>query len=85
LLDSTQTFFGVELQNGIQIFYNRIPQMAKYFVMRECENIPTRISLCCDLAFAHKKEFPIFKFLDRFLEISFRDITILTLLTTLII
>ncbi len=27
-------------------------------------------SLCCDLAFAHKKKFHIFKFPKRFLEIS---------------
>jgi hypothetical protein len=27
-------------------------------------------SLCCDSAFAHKKEFYIFKFPKRFLEIS---------------
>jgi hypothetical protein len=34
-------FFGLALQNGKQIFFNRIPQMIKYFVMRECEDIPT--------------------------------------------
>jgi hypothetical protein len=55
-------FFGLALQNGKQIFFNRIPQMTKYFVMRECEDIPTWRSLCCDSAFAHKKEFSIFKF-----------------------
>ncbi len=52
--------------------------MAKYFVMRECENIPTGISLCCDSAFAHKKEFSIFKFPKRFLEITSRDLTSFT-------
>jgi hypothetical protein len=35
-------FFGLTLQNGKQIFFNRIPQMAKYFVMRKCEDIPTQ-------------------------------------------
>jgi hypothetical protein len=35
-------FFGLALQNGKQMFFNRIPQMTKYFVMRECEDIPTR-------------------------------------------
>jgi hypothetical protein len=39
-LDSV--FFGLALQNGKQIFFNRIPQMTKYFVMKECEDIPTR-------------------------------------------
>jgi hypothetical protein len=34
-------FFGLALQNGKQIFFNRIPQMTKYFTMRECEDIPT--------------------------------------------
>ncbi len=59
--------------------------MTKYFVMRECENIPTRISLCCDSAFAHKKEFSIFKFPERVPEISWRDLTISTISITLII
>jgi hypothetical protein len=49
--------------------------MTKYFIMRECEDIPTGISLCCDSAFAHKKDF-FFNFPVRFLEISCRDLTI---------
>ena len=53
--------------------------MTIYFVMRECEDIPTDISLCCDSALAHKKEFSIFKFPERFLEISCRDLTIISL------
>jgi hypothetical protein len=56
--------------------------------MRECEDIPTRISPCCESALAHKKEFSIFKFPERFLEISCRDLTtfaLFILLTTLII
>jgi hypothetical protein len=32
-------FFGNALQNGKQLFFSRLPQMTKYFVMRECENI----------------------------------------------
>ncbi len=62
--------------------------MTKYFVIRECEDIPTGISLCCDSALAHKKEFSIFKFPERYLEISCKDLTISTIstiLTTLII
>jgi hypothetical protein len=55
-LDSVFFFFGDALQNATQSFFNRIPQMTKYFIMRECEDIPTGISLCCDSAFAHKKE-----------------------------
>ncbi len=42
------------------------------------DNIPRWISLClcCDSAFAHKKKFSIFKFPERFLEISTRDLTL---------
>jgi hypothetical protein len=72
-------FFGLALQNGKQIFVHRIPQMTKYFVMRECEDIPTQISLCCDSAFAHKKEFSIFKFPERFSEISCRNFITFTI------
>ncbi len=51
---------------------------------RSCEDIPTPIFICCDSAFAHKKEFSIFKIPERFLEISCRDLIFFTLLTTLI-
>jgi hypothetical protein len=50
-----------------------VPKMADH----GCEDIPTYTeSLCCDLAFAHKKEFSIFKFPERFLEVSCRDLTL---------
>jgi hypothetical protein len=62
-------FFRHALQYAKQLFYSRIPQMTKYFVMRECEDSYTE-SLCCDSAFAHKKKFYIFKFPKRFSEIS---------------
>jgi hypothetical protein len=62
--------FEKALQNAKQLFFIRLQQMTKYFVMRECENIPRWISLCCDSAFAHKKEFSIFKFSERFSKIS---------------
>jgi hypothetical protein len=84
-LDSDFFFFRDALQNAIEVFFNRIPQMVKYFIMRKCEDIPPGIYLCCDSIFAHKKEFSIFKFPERFLEISCRDLIIFTLLTTLII
>jgi hypothetical protein len=54
-------------------------------VEASCENIPTGISLCCDSAFAHKKEISIFKFPERILEISWRDLTISIISTTIII
>jgi hypothetical protein len=78
-LAGLDSVFRNALQNATQLFFNRIPQITKYFVMRECENIPTEISLCCDSAFAHKKEFSIFKFPERFLEISCRDLAIFSL------
>jgi hypothetical protein len=62
--------FEKALQNAKQLFFIRLQQMTKYFVMRECENIPRWISLCCDSAFAYKKEFSIFKFSGGFSEIS---------------
>jgi hypothetical protein len=78
-LGSVFFFFGNALQNATQSFFNRIPQMTKYFVMKECENVPTGISLCCDSAFAHKKEFSIFKFPERILKISHRYLIIFSL------
>ncbi len=50
--------------------------MTQYYVQADdtpqfiCENIPRWISLFCDSAFAHKKEFSIFKFSERFSKIS---------------
>jgi hypothetical protein len=40
-----------------------------------CEDSFTE-SLCCDSAFAHKEEFYIFKFPERFLEISCAEISL---------
>jgi hypothetical protein len=82
-LDLDFFFFGDALQNATQLFFSRILQMTKYFIMRECEDIPTGISVCFDSAFAHKKECSIFKFPERFLEISCRDLTIFTILTAI--
>ncbi len=89
VLDSDFFFFEDALQNATQLFFKSIPQMTKYFIMRECEDIPTGISLCYDSAFAHKMELSIFKFSERFSEMYCRDLTTFalfaTLLTTLII
>jgi hypothetical protein len=73
-LDS-DLFFRLALQNEKQIFFNWIPHMTKYFVMRECED-SYREYLCCDSAFAHKEEFYIFKFPESFLEISCAEISL---------
>jgi len=58
------------MQDAKQLFFSRLPQMTKYFVMRECENIPTWISLSGDLAFCHQDGIYGFKFPKRFSELS---------------
>ena len=57
LLHPADLYSGKVSQITKELFFSRLPQMTKYFVMRECEVTPTWISLCCDSAFAHKKEF----------------------------
>jgi hypothetical protein len=54
------------LQHAKQIF-SRIPQMTKYCVMRECENIQSWILYFSDLVFSHQGEIYGFKFPSRFL------------------
>jgi hypothetical protein len=46
--------FWNALQNATQLFFDRIPQMTKYCIMRECENIHSWISLSGDLVFSHQ-------------------------------
>jgi hypothetical protein len=62
--------FGDAMQDAKQLFLSRLPQITKYFVMRECENIPTLISLSGDLAFSHQDGIYGFKFPKRFSELS---------------
>ena len=62
--------FGDAMQDAKQLFISRLPQMTEYFVMRECENIPTWISLSGDLAFSHQDGIYGFKFPKRFSELS---------------
>jgi hypothetical protein len=38
-LAGLNSVYGDALQNATQLFFNRIPQMNKYFVTRECEHI----------------------------------------------
>jgi hypothetical protein len=57
LLHPADSYSGKVSQITKELFFSRLLQMTKYFVMRECEVTPTWISLCCDSAFAHKKEF----------------------------
>jgi hypothetical protein len=68
-----ESYNGDVLQLAEQIFSLSLPQMTKYCVMRECENIHSWISLVGDLVFSHQGEIYGFKFPKRFLEISSRE------------
>jgi hypothetical protein len=68
---------GDMLQLAKQLFSLRLPQMTKYCVMRECENIHSWISLVGDLAFSHKMEFMVLNSPKGFLEISSSDHSLL--------
>jgi hypothetical protein len=72
-------FFRDALQNAKQLFFLRLPQMTKYCVMRECDNIHSWISLSGDLEFSHQDGIYDFKFPKRFLEISSRDLTLFSI------
>jgi len=74
-----ESYHGDVLQYAKHIFSLRLPQMTKYCVMRECDNIHSWISLSSDLAFSHQHGIYGFKSPKRFLEISSRDLTLLTL------
>jgi len=71
-----ESYNGDVLQHAKQLFSLRLPQMTKYCVMRECDNIHSWISLSGDLAFSHQDGIYGFKFPKRFLEISSRDLTL---------
>jgi hypothetical protein len=74
-----KSYNGDVLQHAQQLFSLRLPQMTKYCVMRECDNIHSWISLSGDLAFSHQHGIYGFKFPKRFLEISSRDLTLFSL------
>ena len=80
-----ESYHGDVLQYAKHLFSLRLPQMTKYCVMRECDNIHSWISLSGDLAFSHQHGIYGFKFPERFLEISSRDLTLSSLLSILII
>ncbi len=61
--------FGNALQNATQLFFDRIPQKNKYFVMRDCEHIG-------DTSISSQEGISIFKFPERFLEICCRDLIV---------
>jgi hypothetical protein len=63
------------LQHAKQFFYNSLPLMTKYCIMRECENNLCGFLYDCDLAFVISKGIYGFKFPNRFSKISCRDLT----------
>jgi hypothetical protein len=79
-LAGLNSVFRNAFQNATQLFFDRIPQMTKYCIMRECENIHSWISLSGDLVFSHQQGICSFKFPKRFLEISSRDLTLFLIL-----
>jgi hypothetical protein len=48
------SYFEDAIQDAKQLFFSRLSQMTKYFVMRECEHIPTWISLCLTTVFSQQ-------------------------------
>jgi hypothetical protein len=75
IVDSTHSSSEMHLQNVKQLFSTRLSKMTKYCIMRECENIFCEYLYDGDLVFVILKEFSIFEFPKRFLEISSRDLT----------
>ncbi len=74
-LAGLDSVFENAIQNAKLIFHISLPQMTKYCVMRECENILCKYLYDGDLVFVILKGIYGFKFPKRFLEISSRDLT----------
>jgi hypothetical protein len=66
-------FIRYTLQNAKQLFSLRLPQLTKYWVVRECENILHVYLYDGNLVIVILKVISIFWFPKRFLEISSRD------------
>jgi hypothetical protein len=54
-----ESYNGDVLQYAKQLFSLKLPQMTKYCVMRECNNIHSWISTIGDLASGHQQEFMV--------------------------
>ena len=74
-LAGLDSVFENALQIAKQLFHISLPQMMKYCVMRECENILCGYLYDGDFVFVILKRIYGFKFPKRFLEISSRDLT----------
>jgi hypothetical protein len=54
-----ESYNGDVLQYAKQLFSLRLPQMTKYCIMRECDNIHRWICTTGDSAFSHQQEFTV--------------------------
>jgi hypothetical protein len=54
-----EPYNGDVLHFAKQLFFLSLPEMTKYYVMRECENIHSWISPSVDLAFSHQQGFTV--------------------------
>ena len=71
------SYFGDAIQDAKQLFLSRLLQiMTKYFVMRECENLPMWMSLCLTTVFSQQEGIYVFKIPKRFSEFSWAKISI---------
>jgi len=61
-----KSYHGDVLQYAKHLFSLRLPQMTKYCIMRECENIQSWILYVSDLVFSHQGEIYGFKSPKRF-------------------
>jgi hypothetical protein len=77
--------FGNALQNATQLFFNRIPQITKYCIMRECENILRGYLYDGDLVFVILKGIYGFEFPQKVLGDLFQRSHFFSLLSILII
>jgi hypothetical protein len=80
-----ESYNGDVLQYTKQLFSLRLPQMTKYCVMRECDNILSGYLSVVTTVFSQQDGIYGFKSPKRFLEISSRDLTLFFLLSILII
>jgi hypothetical protein len=74
-----KSYNGDVLQYAKHLFSLGLPQMTKYCVMRECYNILSGYLSVVTTVFSQQDGIYGFKFSKRFLEISFRDLTLFIL------
>ena len=80
-----ESYHGDVLQIAKQLFSVRLLLMTKFFVMRECDNILNGYLCVVTTVFSQQDGIYGFKFPKRFLEISFRDLTLFSTLLSILI